>query len=549
VTEQWTKLWRALSLQQRISIGLVGALVLGGIAGFAWWKGEQDFKPVFRGMEAEDAGAIVGKLKESGTEFRLADNGATVLVRTDKVAETRLQLASAGLPKTGRIGFELFDKANLGTTDFAEQVNYRRALEGEIERTIKSVAEVEQARVHLTFPKDSVFLESRLPAKASVLLTLNRATELTPQNVNAIKHLVASAVEGLAPDAVSIMDQQGNLLSRPKMTQDPGAASDELIEYKQRIERDLIQKVNSTLEPLLGYGRFRTGISVDCDITSGEQSEETYDPEKSVMTNSTKTEESNSSAGQAGGVPGTASNLPRATGRTSGAGAAVMRRSETIAYQSSRTVKRLKVPQGGIKRVSAAVLLDQSVRWEGSPDKMRRVLEPPSAESMRAIKELVAAAIGFTPARGDQLVVESLPFESTLQQPPPSAPPVKPQPDAPSDPWSLRALEQRRIEAVGLLCAIALAAFWFLRKRKKTQAKFVETKKAITKGQERAALDANEKEQLEAGVSKRLTQGTEAPAHVVTRVDSLVESLRTSIGEDPALAASVLRTWLEERNG
>jgi flagellar M-ring protein FliF len=224
-----------------------------------------------------------------------------------------------------------------------------------------------------------------------------------------------------------------------------------------------------------------------------------------------------------------------------------MRRSETIAYQSSRTVKRLKVPQGGIKRVSASVLLDQSIRWEGSGANARRVLEPPPPETMRAIKDLVAAAIGFTPGRGDQLVVESLPFESTLQQPPPSSPSAKPQPATDADPWSLQGLERRRIEAVVLVCAIALLAFWFLRKRKKAHGKVIETRKTIAKGQDRTALESRENELLEAGASKRLTQGGTDGQPASSRVETLVESLRGSIGEDPALAASVLRTWLDER--
>ena len=241
-------------------------------------------------MSTEDAGAVVAKLKESGVEFRVSDDG-TVSAPSSRQAELRLELANAGLPKTGRIGFELFDKANLGMTDFAEQVNYRRALEGELERSVRAITEVEQARVHITFPKDSVFLESRTPGKASVLLKLRNGAKLPQQNVLGIAHMVASAVEGLTPDSVAVMDIHGNLLSRPKSSQDGLDLSDEAIEYRRRVEKDLLTKINSTLEPLLGAERFRAGVSVECDFTSGEQSEETYDPEKSVMTSSQKTEE------------------------------------------------------------------------------------------------------------------------------------------------------------------------------------------------------------------------------------------------------------------
>ena len=178
------------------------------------------------------------KLKETGVEYRLPEGGGSVLVPSARLAELRLTMAAIGLPKTGRIGFELFDKVNLGATEFTEHVNYRRALEGELERTVMALAEVEQARVHLTFPKDSVFLESQQPAKASVLVRMKPGARLAPQNVVAINHLVASAVEGLSPDAVSVLDMNGNLLSRPKPTapldgSEPSAAA---LDYRHQIE-------------------------------------------------------------------------------------------------------------------------------------------------------------------------------------------------------------------------------------------------------------------------------------------------------------------------
>ena len=157
---QITALIANLSLRQRVLIVAAAVLVAGSLVGFTRWRREQDFRPLFTNMAAEDAGAVVQKLRESGTEFRLSENGTTVLAPSERVAELRLQMASAGLPKSGRAGFELFDKANFGVTDFAEHINFRRALEGELERSIMALAEVESARVHLTFSKDSVFLEA-----------------------------------------------------------------------------------------------------------------------------------------------------------------------------------------------------------------------------------------------------------------------------------------------------------------------------------------------------------------------------------------------------
>src|SRR5205085_2316900 len=261
--------------------------------GLIRWQRESDFRPLFGGLSPEDAAGIVQKLKEGGVDYRLPEQGGTVLVPSGRLAELRLSLAAAGLPKTGRIGFELFDKTNLGATEFTEHVNYRRALEGELERSVMSLAEVEHARVHLTFPKDSVFLDAQQPAKASVLVKTRPGARISQQNVVAIDHLVASAVEGLSPDAVSVLDMNGNLLGRPRAAGmlDGAEASEAGLDYRHKIENDLLAKINSTLEPLLGANKFRAGVSVECDFTGAEQSEEIFDPAKSVMVSSQRTED------------------------------------------------------------------------------------------------------------------------------------------------------------------------------------------------------------------------------------------------------------------
>src|SRR5437870_2834644 len=214
--EQFKKLLADLSIMQRVTI-VAAALVVGaGIFAFVQWKRESDFRPLYTALASEDAGAVVQKLREGGVDFRLSESGSTVLVPSAKLAEMRLEMAAAGLPKSGRIGFELFDKTNFGATEFTEQINFRRALEGELERSVMALAEVEQARVHLAFAKSSVFLEARQPAKASVMVKIRLGAHLEPPNVVAICHLVASAVEGLAPEGVSVLDMRGNLLSRPR---------------------------------------------------------------------------------------------------------------------------------------------------------------------------------------------------------------------------------------------------------------------------------------------------------------------------------------------
>src|ERR1700730_6985635 len=187
--EQMRRLFASLTWKQMLSLALAAGSVLTALSLFAHWNSERDFRPLHGALSPEDAAAVVAKIRESGSEFRLSDNGTAVLVPSGKVAELRLQLAAAGVPKSGRIGFELFDKTNFGASDFTEQVNYHRALEGELERSVMSISVVEQARIHITLAKESVFLESRQPAKASVLVKLRPGMQLTGQNIAAICQL------------------------------------------------------------------------------------------------------------------------------------------------------------------------------------------------------------------------------------------------------------------------------------------------------------------------------------------------------------------------
>lgn len=416
-------LFERLTWRQRISLAVAVIAVAGGITAATSWNKERDFKPLYKGLAAEDAGQVAARLREKNVEFRLEDGGATVLVPSIHVDEMRLDLASAGLPRTGRIGYELFDKMNFGATDFADQVNYHRAIEGELERSTLTIAEIEQARVHVTFAKHSVFEELREAAKASVMVKLRAGRKLSPASVIAIQHLAASAVEGLEPPKVAVLDMSGRLLSRitPVAGADDTEHAEMLLAYRRRVENELLQKVNATLEPLLGPEKFRASVSVDVDLTSGEQSEETFDPNKSVMVTQQRGEDSASPQQQAG-VPGTASNLPRPSGRAGAGASAVSRRTENITFQSSRVVRKTKTPQGVTRRLSLAVLVDQSVRWEGVGPQAKRIIDPLPAAQLKSIRDIVMGAVGASTERGDQVIVETLAFEATLHAPPPALP-------------------------------------------------------------------------------------------------------------------------------
>ncbi len=416
--DQFKNLINGLTQIQRASFVAAILIAGGSIYAIVHYQREGDFRPLYSAMAPEDAAQVVQKLKEAGVEYRLAENGGTVQVPSARLADSRLTLASAGLPKSGRIGFELFDKTNFGATELVEHVNYQRALEGELERSVMSMAEVVQARVHLTFPKESVFLDQQQPAKASVMLKIRPGARISTQNVVAVSNLVASAVEGLNPDGVAVLDMDGNLLSRPRLaTGGDSQVTSEALEVRQQIERDLVSKISATLEPLLGVSQFRAGASVDCDLTSGEQQEETFNPDQSVMVSSQKSEDSNGERAVSGGIPGTASNLPNPPAQSKGVSGAT-HRTESVTYQSSRVVKHTRIPQGVIRRMSLSVLIGQPGHWEGSGKSRRRVVVPPSAEKLKTIRDLVAGVTGFSEDRGDQLIVETLPFESAVEADP-----------------------------------------------------------------------------------------------------------------------------------
>ena len=558
--DQVKRLIASLSIRQRIIIGIAAAMVIAAIVAATAWSRERDFRPLYTNLSPEDAGIVVAKVHESGAEYRLAANGATVLVPSAKVDDLRLQLAAAGIPKTGRIGYELFDKTNFGETDFTEQINYHRALEGELERSMMGLSQVEQARVHLTFPKDSIFSEERQAAKASVLLKLRIGAKLTSQNVAAICHLTASAVEGLQPEQVSVLDMNGNLLSRPRSAGSPDGAdpSEAGLEYKQKIEHDLLAKINATLEPVVGTDAFRSGISVDCDFTSGDQSEETFDPSKSVMVTSQRTEDL-SGGTLSGGIPGSPSNLPRPTSRAGGSNTGVARRTENVSYQSSRVVRHIRMPEGNIKRLSASILVDYSARWEGTGPRARRIVTPPSAEKLKSIRELVSAAIGFVPERGDQLVVEALPFEIAYGPGPPDSPVASPPKTGLVLPDWMFHYKQFVIGGAVTLLLVVVLGVGFLRARGRRRRAILSAQAQIEAA---AAAEAKLEPVNEAGkqLEARINEQSAAKARLEAEALSALklppvttkksEVLTKHIGEaarkDPTLMVHVLRSWLEE---
>jgi len=538
---QIIRIWNSLSLAQRVSLVIAPLLVAAIAAGVIRWRHDAAFRTLYSSLAPEDAAAVTQKIREAGIEYRLDDTGSAVSVPEDRLAEARLALAGAGMPRSGRIGFELFDRTNPAASDFTEQVNYQRALEGELERTVATLDEVAQARIHITAGKDSVFLDSREPGKATVVLRLKQPMRIHPSSVTAIANLVASAVEGLAPDAVSIIDDSGRLLNRPRT-----GDGEVNLDYRQQLESEMQGKLSAALEPLLGPGKFRTGVNIDCDFTSVDQSDEIYDSSQAATTSTQTTEESNNAA-LAGGTPGTASNLPgpppKATGGTSG----TVRRTENVSYQPSRTVRHTVSPKGTIRKISTVVLVDHTSHWEGAGAKARRVVTPPSAEVLKAVREVVAGVVAYNEQRGDQITVESLPFETPVDiGPPPAA--------APGTQQTKPGLNRQQTVVFGIAGVVVLLAIvgaLFLMRKK---APAVETPVAADAAGELPAADvpalkaldeANlDPAQLEAEILNRLK--IPAPSRAT---EVLIRHVREQSGKDPVIAANVLKGWIAEGRG
>jgi flagellar M-ring protein FliF len=551
---QLARIWASLSRSQQISLILVPIVVCSAVFGLLKWKHDSGFRVLYSALAPEDASAVTQKIREAGIEFRLDETGAAVLVPSERLADARLALAAAGLPRTGRIGFELFDRSNLGASDFAEQVNYRRALEGELERTVATLSEVDQARIHVTFAKESVFLDARQPSKATVVLRLKRSAQLSQPSVVAIANLIASAVDGLVPEAVAIIDSSGRLLSRPHVQGDGEAQLAEAnLDYRRQVESELLAKINLALGPLLGPDRFRASVSAECDFTSSEENEESVDASKSAVLTSQTSEESSGGA-NAGGTPGTASNLPRPTARATPASSGLFRRTENSTYQPSRIVKHTTTPKGTIRRVSTAVLVDQTVRWDGVGAKARRTLIPPSAEVLKGVHDIIAGITGFTEQRGDQITVETIPFETTREAEPPMAPatPVKQLPAIPAyrQPLMIGGAGGLILLAGGLLFALS-------RKRRPGRAEDV-SPGAIAQG-ESSGAGADRRAQGERNMEQQIADNDARHALLESeelnriklpestrKTEVLVKHIRDSVQKDSMNATNVLRTWISE---
>jgi flagellar M-ring protein FliF len=529
--------WATLGRRHRLNFIAFTLLVFGALWGIRWYLTESSYSPLYTDLSDQEAGASVERLRQMEVPFRLAANGGTILVPESRLAELRLQLATEGLPKSGRLGFELFDQTSFGATEFAEQVNFRRALEGELERSVLSLDRVERARVHISLPKRSVFLDYDQPAKASVVLQLRPGAELTPQQTDGITHLVASAVEGLDPGNVVLVDTRGRLLARPHSGSE--AMTGEQLEYRRRIEQQLQSKIEATLEPFVGFDKVRVNAAAEIDWSQGEHTEEVIDPNTVVM--STQKLQETAGPPNQSGAPGTASNLPRQPLAPGIGGVVNSRVTETTNYQTSRTVTRMELEKGAVKRLSIAVLVDSKSSLDDAGNIVR---QPRAQEEMQVLRELAVAAGGIVEQRGDRLTLESLPF--TIFDPLPETP-VSAGPPGWLE-FALEMFEKYRYYVIGAAVALLLlfvALAWLIHR---TSKKFRARRKAETEAErQRQEIDAAQAEnKRQEAEQARMLSGLKTDALQSSRGQVLKRHLEEVAAKDTAGFVQLLRAWIHE---
>lgn len=398
-----------MPLSRKLAFGGIVLITFALFLTLILWLPKQDYQVLYSNLSPEDAGSVINKLKEKKVPYQVKDN--TIYVPSGKVHELRLELAAQGLPSGGGVGFEIFDKTQIGLTEFSQRVNYIRALQGELARTIRQLQEVDQVRVHIAIPEKTIFTEKEEHPTASVVLKLKPGRTLTKEQVSSIVHLVSSSVEGLSPQYVTVVDQYGNLLSAPKDPEQFAEASH--LEYKRNIEKIYEKNIQSMLENIVGKGKAIVRVSADIDFSKVEKLEEKYDPDTIAIKNEQRTLEK-TTAPQTGGIPGVLSNQPGPPQTTVTQGVQSQKQQENISYEVSKSISKILHSAGQVKKISVAVLIDGVYKEE----KGKKVYTPRSDEEIKRYQELVQAAIGYNKERGDQVIVESIPFEIIPEEKP-----------------------------------------------------------------------------------------------------------------------------------
>lgn len=530
---QAQELWAKLSkLKQRLMIGSLAIALLGLILILA--SARSEYGVLFRVSDPEEAGEIAAALETAKIPYRLSGGGSTIEVPKEDINRSRILLAQQKLPHGGSIDFRIYDDPSPSWTRNTEKINFQRAMQGELERTISALHAVRAARVHLTLPERASFRSEQVPPSASVTLRLERGRTLSDANIQAISHLVAASVERLEASEVVLVDTDGRLLSRKGMENAAGPTLD----YKGDLEKSLEEKVRRILEPIVGAGRLEVSVQTQIDFSQTHTQEEFFDPEQIATREESAEEDVNGQAppkqDSVQGLAGAAANQPGAPGaqggQNQGRGGRGRRRTRTTkSYEVNRTVVKTQGPKATLKNLTISVLVDgKYVKSEGEGEgDGAPVYTPRSPEDLQELQKLVENAVGYSPTRGDRITVANKQFVT---------PPLHLDPDLMQDPESKQWIPYAA--GGGLLLMIGLIAFWRLRARSNVvTGELFQIGSSVSDAQ--AALERG----LVAG-QDMLGPGEPSP-------EELAEQFKNQILEsaegDPERAAEVIRAWINDR--
>ncbi|MDO8426053.1 MAG: flagellar basal-body MS-ring/collar protein FliF [Deltaproteobacteria bacterium] len=482
-----------------------------------------EYQVLYSQLSSEDSGAVIEKLKEKRIPYTV--DGMAISVPAEKVYETRMELAGAGLPQGGGVGFEIFDKTGFGVTDFVQKVNYKRALQGELARTISQIKEIESARIHLALPEKGVFLDEQKKSRASIIVKLKPGKSLSQGQVSSIVHLVANSSENLRPEDITVVDTSGRMWTKESDGDPALRLTATQLEYKRSLEKDIESRVQTMLEKAVGAGKVVARVSAEVDTKQVERTEETYNPDGQVIRSEHRNKENTVGGTLALGVPGVLSNMPEGNQNppANSTPAQTHRQDEVINYEISKAVTHVIEPVGGIKRLTIAVLIDGSYETvKGADGKETRKYNARSEDDIAKYAEMVKGAVGFSDKRGDAITVVSTPFERDFTE---AAVEAEVEPIIP-------AYLMPSLIRYGSAALIAIFAIIFVLRP---------VIKRLT--QESAALEAIQKT-LPHGLQKGLLHGHE-PLEPGTE-DSL-ERIKMLVKENPQQVAFVLKGWMKER--
>ncbi|MBD3317199.1 MAG: flagellar M-ring protein FliF [Chitinivibrionales bacterium] len=388
---QLSAIWRRLSTQQKIiTSSLVGLSVLGLVTLVLWSREpaeDSGWRVLYSSLQIDEAAEITQQLDEGGYKYKLENDGRTLKVQAREVYEIRMALAREGLPKSSGVGYELFDKNNLGVTDFVQKLNARRALEGELQRTIEGLEEVKAARVHVVIPEPTIFLDEQEDPKASVVIKLSAGNTLSKNQIRGISHVVSSSVEGLKPEGISIVDFEGRLLSNPFGDDETALVSSRNMELQQNVERYFEKKVEKMMVGVLGPGKAAIQVAADLNFDQVEKTMELYDPESRVIRSEERIDENTR-------------NAPDGDHQ---------RERSLTNYEIDKTVEHIVREVGNVKRMTVSVAVDgrRIIGEDGKDEYVER-----TAEELANLEEMVKNAVGYDLARGDRISVANVKFDN-----------------------------------------------------------------------------------------------------------------------------------------